>query len=58
MKVFYLGSNDKKNAGKEQGQDKIQARFAEWKQNTNSFKIKCYNVKRKLNNLEQVQMEY
>ena len=41
MKVvmkFYLGSNEKKNSGKEL--NKIEARFAERKQKMNSLKIK------------------
>ena len=37
MKVLYLWSNEKKNAGK----DKIEARFAERKQKMDSLKIKC-----------------
>ena len=59
MKVLYLGSNEKKNSGKDL--NKIEARFAEGKQKMNSLKIKlqkCYNCKRKLNNMEQVEMEY
>ena len=38
----------------EKNKDKIEARFAERKQKTNSLKIKFLNVKRKLNNMEQV----
>ena len=38
MKVLFLGSNEKKNAGK--NKDQIEARFAERKQKMNSFKIK------------------
>ena len=41
----------------EKNKGKIEARFAEKKQKMNSLKIKCENVKRKLNNLEQVQLE-
>ena len=50
MKVLFLGSNEKKNAVK--NKDKIEVRFAEKKQKMNSFKIKCENVKRKLNNID------
>ena len=42
----------------EKNKDKTEARFAERKQKMKSFKIKYQNVKRKLNNKEQVQMEY
>ena len=42
----------------EKKKDKIEARFAERKQKMNSSKIKRSNVKRKLSNKEQVQMEY
>ena len=42
---------------KEKNRYKNEARFAEKKQKMNSLKIKCENVKRKLNNLEQVQLE-
>ena len=38
--------------------DKSEARHAKKKQKKNSLKIDCYNVKRKLNNMEQVQMKY
>ena len=56
MKVLYLGSNEKKNSAKEL--KKIEARLPERKQKMYSLKIKCQNVKRKLNNMEQVQMEH
>ena len=56
MKVLYLVSNEKKNSAKEL--KKIEARLSERKQKMYSLKIKCQNVKRKLNNMEQVQMEY
>ena len=56
MKICYLGSNEKKNSGKKL--NKIEERFAEKKQKMKSLKAKCKNVKRKLNNLEQVQREY
>ena len=39
MQVLYLGSNEKKNEGKQL--NKIEARFAERKQKMNSFKLKC-----------------
>ena len=42
----------------EKSKGKIEARFAERKQKMNSLKIKCENAKRKLNNMEQVHMEY
>ena len=42
----------------EKNKDKIEARFAERKQNMNSLKIKWKIVQRKLNNMEQVQLEY
>ena len=42
----------------EKNKDKIKARFAERKQKMISLKIKRSNIKRKLNNIEQVQMEY
>ena len=57
MKVLYLGSNEKKNSGKDLS--KIKSRFAEGKWKMNSLKIKaqkCLNLKRKLTNMEQVQM--
>ena len=54
--VFYLGGNEKKNSGEELS--KIEARFADRKQKMNSLKIQCRNVERKLNSMEQVQMEY
>ena len=38
MKVLYLGSNEKKNSGKDL--NKIGAKFAEGKQKINSLKIK------------------
>ena len=38
MKVFYLGSNEKKNSGKDL--KKIEASFAEMKYKINSLKIK------------------
>ena len=38
--------------------DKTDTRFPERKQKMNSLKIKCENVKKKLNSMEQVQMEY
>ena len=38
----------------EKNKDKIEARFAERKYKMNSLKIKCQNVKRKLNDMEQV----
>ena len=38
MEVLYLGSNEKKNSGKDM--KKIEARFAEGKQKANSLKIK------------------
>ena len=41
MKVLNLTSNEKKNSGKDL--KKIEARFAEWKQNMNSLKIKLKN---------------
>ena len=44
MKVLYLENNEKKNAGKEQGQDKSKI-FVERKQKMNSLKIKDENVK-------------
>ena len=56
MKVLYLGSNEKKNPGKEM--NKIEARFSKRKQKSNSLKVKCENVRRKLNNMQQVQIEY
>ena len=59
MKVLYLGSNEKKNSGRDLS--KIKSRFAEGKRKMNSLKIKaqkCLNLKRKLINMEQVQMEY
>ena len=55
MKVFYLGSNENKNSGKDL--NKIEARFSERKQKMNSLKIKlqkCYNVNGKFSNMEQV----
>ena len=42
----------------EKNKDKIEARFAERKQNMNSLKTKWKIVQRKLNNMEQVQLEY
>ena len=50
MKLHYSGSNEKKNIRKEQGQDLLKAsrKWIVWTQ----------NVKIKLNNMEQVQMEY
>ena len=42
----------------EKNKDKSEARYAKMKQKKNSLKIDCYNVKRKLNNMEQVQMKY
>ena len=51
MMILYLGSNEKKNSGQEL--NKIEARLAERKQKMNGLKIKCQNVKRKLNNMEQ-----
>ena len=39
MNVLYLGSNEKKDAGKK-NKDKTEARFAERKQKINSLKIK------------------
>ena len=39
MKVLYLRSNEKKNAGKEM--NKIETRFAKRKQKMNGLKIKC-----------------
>ena len=39
MKVLYLGSNEKRNSGKEL--KKIEARFAERKWEMNNMKIKC-----------------
>ena len=42
----------------EKNKDKIEARFAERKQNMISLKIKWKIVQRKLNNMEQVQLEY
>ena len=39
MKVLYLGSHEKKNSGKEL--NKIEAKLAERKQETNSLKIEC-----------------
>ena len=59
MKVLYLGSSEKKNSVKDLKQ--IGARFVEKKQIINSLKIKLQkylNVKGKLNNMEQLQMEY
>ena len=50
--------NKKKNSGKDL---KTEARFAEGEQKTNSLKIKlqkCWNVKQKLNNMDQVEMKY
>ena len=52
-------NNGKKNSGKDP--NKIEGSSAEGKQKMNSSKIKlqkCYNVKEKPNNLNQVQMEY
>ena len=56
MKVFCFGSNEQKNSGKEL--NKIEVIFSERKQKISSFKIKCQKVKRKLNSMVQVQMEY
>ena len=42
----------------EKNKGKTETKFAERKQKIKSFKIKCENAKRKLNNMEQVQMEY
>ena len=56
MKVLYFGSNQKKNSAKEL--KKIEERLTESKQKMNSLKIKCQNFKRKLNNMEEEQMEY
>ena len=59
MKVLHLGSSEKKNSVKDLKQ--IGARFTVRKQIMNSLKIKlqkCLNVKGKLNNMEQLQMEY
>ena len=39
MEMLYLGSNEKKM--QEKNKDKIEARFAEWKQKMNSLKMKC-----------------
>ena len=55
MKVLFLGNNEKKNSGKDL--NKVEARFTEGKQRMNCLKIQCSNVKGKLNNMEQVQME-
>ena len=51
MKVLYLGSNEKKNSGKDL--NNIEASFTEGKSKKNSL-----NVKGKLNNIGQVQMKY
>ena len=56
MRVLYSVSNKKKKAGKEL--NKTEVRFTERKQKMNTLKIKCQNVKTKLNNMEHVQMEY
>ena len=53
MKVLYLGSNEKKNSGKEL--EKIEIC---WKEVENELKKKGENIKRKLNNMEEIQMEY
>ena len=42
----------------EKKKDKIEAGFAERKQKMKNLKIKKQNVKRKLNNMEQILMEY
>ena len=56
MKVLYLGSNEKKTSGKKL--NKSEAILAERQWKMNNLKIKCENVKRKLNNMMQVQMQY
>ena len=59
MEILHLGSSEKKNS--EADLNKIEARFGEWQQKMNSLKIKlekCLNIKEKLNNMEQLQMEY
>ena len=53
MNVLIQGLVKRKMQEKNKG--KIEARFAERKQKMNSLKIK---FKRKLDNMEQVQMEY
>ena len=63
MEVLYLGSNKKKRPKKSSGKDlnKIEARFAERKQENEQFEnkaTKMLNVKGKLNNMEQAEMEY
>ena len=54
MKMLYFGSNEKKISEL----NKIEAKLAERKQEMNSLKIHCENNKRKLNNMEQVQIGY
>ena len=53
LRYFFQGVMKRKM--QEKNKDKIEARFAERKQKMNSLKIK---FKRKLDNMEQVQMEY
>ena len=55
MKLLYLGSKKKNNSGKEL--NKIEVIIAERKCKMNSLDIKSQNVKSKLNNMKQVQME-
>ena len=53
--MLYLGSNENKNSEKDL--NKIEAGFAKGKQKMNSLKTKlqkCYNVKGKLNHIQQV----
>ena len=49
MKVFYLGSNETKNSGKDL--NKIEARFTEEKQKMNSLKKSCKGDKMLKGNL-------
>ena len=56
MKVLYLGSNQKNNSGKEL--QKIEIYWKEVESELFEKKKKCQNVKRKLNNMEQIQMGY
>ena len=55
MKLLYLSSKKRKNSGKELS--KIEVIIPERKYKMNSLDIKSQNVKRKLNNTKQVQME-
>ena len=55
MKLLHLGSKKKNNSGKEL--NKIEVIIAERKCKMKGLEIKSQNIKRKLNNMKQVQME-